>query len=102
MTQRASVYVVRHVPTDGGEWPNQFRPRITVEVRVFFPPHTPLTDVAGAFGEVAAEVVGGIAGYVDTVPRNVWLLPPITTYSKDEIAAMDDFAREQNEGLYGE
>lgn len=40
MSARASAYVIKDVPCDGGESPNAFVPRITVEVRVHYPPNT--------------------------------------------------------------
>lgn len=96
MSQRASVYVVRRIPTDGGESPNRFVPQITIEIRVFFPPHTSPATVADQFLTVAAETMNEIRGYIDEERRNVWLTPPITVYSAAEIAKMDDFASQQN------
>lgn len=46
MGRRQSVYVVRKIPTDGGESPNRTVPQVTVEIRVHYPPETPLSKVS--------------------------------------------------------
>lgn len=102
MSQRASVYRVYRISTDGGESPNAFRPLITIEIRVFFPPHTPPHKVADLFVNAAAETLNEIHHYVDDQQRNVWIQAPVTTYSAEEITKMDDFAARQDTATGGE
>lgn len=40
MSSRKSAYVIKDEPCDGGVSPNAYKPAITVEVRVFYPPNT--------------------------------------------------------------
>ena len=45
MAKRRNVYVIRDVPVFGGHSPNLYVPKITVEIRLFWPPyldHEPL------------------------------------------------------------
>lgn len=61
MAHRPNVYVSKIIPCDGGESPNRYVPHITVEIRVFAPPHTPAWDVYRALGDAAVEASQGVA-----------------------------------------
>lgn len=90
MSRRASVHVTRQIDTDGGESPNAFVPLITIDIRVHFPPHTPPMKVANLFLNTAAETVNQIRDYVDEQPRNVWLAAPVTSYTAEQVAELDN------------
>ena len=56
MSARKSAYVIKDVGCDGGVSPNAYVPRITVEIRVYFPPNTVAhRDVLSLLSQAVAE-----------------------------------------------
>jgi hypothetical protein len=52
VSARKSAYAIVDHPCDGGVSPNAYRPAITAEVRVFYPPNTVTKEqVMAAFQE---------------------------------------------------
>lgn len=60
MAHRPNVYVSKIIPCDGGEPPNRYVPHITVEIRVFAPPHIPRREVDYALYEAWSEAAEGV------------------------------------------
>ncbi len=68
MAKRESVYVIKRIPTSGTDPeadeyykdqpvpnPNVYVGEITVEFRMFFPPHTPYGEIIGAYDTAMDE-----------------------------------------------
>lgn len=57
MSRRRGRTTTVVVPTDGGESPNAYNPHITVEIRVFAPPHAPVPEVVDALNDAYREAL---------------------------------------------
>lgn len=56
MSARASAYVIKDQPCDGGVSPNAYVPKITVEIRVHYPPNTVThREVLGVLSQAVQE-----------------------------------------------
>jgi hypothetical protein len=57
VSRRRGRTTTRVVPTDGGVSPNAYNPNITVEIRVFAPPHCPSNEVVDVLNDAYREAV---------------------------------------------
>lgn len=61
MSARRSIYVKRSVDCDPGEPPNRYVGRITVDLRLYFPPHIHSADLRNVAVEAVRELWARIA-----------------------------------------
>lgn len=80
MSRRASFLVSRKTPCNGGESPNAFKPFITAELRMSWPPHTVdefelRSALINAYLQAYRELNDRIAEG-QRQPQNEWLIQP--------------------------
>jgi hypothetical protein len=61
MAPRPRILATVTVPADGGQPPHRYRPAITVEVRVSWPPLAPPGDVAAALADAHRQALAALA-----------------------------------------